>query len=350
MFRLSLAALTAFALAVTACSGAGTPAPEPTSEAAAPSPSPSPTATASASSASPTAPSSGVARSNAGLATGTAPRDRAEQLEAARLAATFAAAQLTLRYDFELSVSGIPDFPGAISISGAGASDLVSGASSMSMDFSSLLETLRYELSPSELAEAEAAFGDGRAEIVTDGVVTYMRWPAISDIVGVTTPWVSFTMSPTGLQGDPGIGGTGLEDALAASPQSFLSLLEVVDSVEEVGTEDVRGVPSTHYVVALSVEALLAASSPELLEQNEWRYQQMGLLDQSIPIDIWVDAEGLARRLDMRLDLGLLDASAAGAALSYRLDLFDYGLPVEVTIPPASEVTDATDALFGGGF
>ncbi len=62
-------------------------------------------------------------------------------------------------------------------------------------------------------------------------------------------------------------------------------------------------------------------------------------------IDAWVDDQGLVRRMamDMRIDAGAQGEATVGMSI----DLFDFGSAVEVALPPASDVVDATALGFG---
>ena len=56
-----------------------------------------------------------------------------------------------------------------------------------------------------------------------------------------------------------------------------------------------------------------------------------------VPIDVWVDDEGLLRKYEIEVDL-----EQGGQKLStfVGLELFDYGEPVDVDLPDASDVAD----------
>jgi len=54
-----------------------------------------------------------------------------------------------------------------------------------------------------------------------------------------------------------------------------------------------------------------------------------------IPIDVWVDADSLLRRLDASVSR---TGGGSFSASKLSVELFDYGEPVVVTRPPASEV------------
>ena len=71
----------------------------------------------------------------------------------------------------------------------------------------------------------------------------------------------------------------------------------------------------------------------------EAQLEQLGELgDAEIPVDVWIDADGLPRR--MQLDMGG-DVRASGRrrrTLTMTIELFDYGEPVDIEVPSPDEV------------
>ena len=76
------------------------------------------------------------------------------------------------------------------------------------------------------------------------------------------------------------------------------------------------------------------ADQPGLLDQ----FQGFGGTMENIPVDVWVDADSLLRRMTMTFSMSAGSQDAGG---SLRLELFDYGEPVSVEAPAASDVVDA---------
>jgi hypothetical protein len=63
----------------------------------------------------------------------------------------------------------------------------------------------------------------------------------------------------------------------------------------------------------------------------------------TIPADVWVDSDGLARRIQLKLDLGTMAGTGGGSDLpvmTISIDLYDFGVPVHVEAPPADQVTE----------
>lgn len=105
----------------------------------------------------------------------------------------------------------------------------------------------------------------------------------------------------------PGPGGTSPERLLEALTNSSTK-------VEKLGSEKIRGVTATHYRAHLDETKLGIeddTGEPEV-------------------VDAWIDEQGLPRRI--RIPLGGEDDSA------YVMDLFDFGVPVDVEAPSAGEI------------
>jgi hypothetical protein len=122
--------------------------------------------------------------------------------------------------------------------------------------------------------------------------------------VGGTNYWLKQSVDPaTGADRFmPGPGGV--------SPDSLLQdLIKSSTKVEKVGGEEIRGVPTTHYRAHL---------------------KETELEDKPGVVDAWIDEQGLPRRI--RVPYGGEDSPAA------VVDLFDFGVPVDLEAPPANEI------------
>ena len=63
----------------------------------------------------------------------------------------------------------------------------------------------------------------------------------------------------------------------------------------------------------------------------------------TFPVDLWIDSQGAARRMQFHSPLPKTTAtSAAGQSgeLTETLDLYDFGVPVAVKAPPAGQVAE----------
>jgi hypothetical protein len=135
----------------------------------------------------------------------------------------------------------------------------------------------------------------------------------------------------------------------ANDPSQLLDALRgISDDIDDLGSDEVRGVATTHFHTTIDLTRALREAAPD---QRELLDAQLGALaggSSSVPFDVWIDRDGLPRRISVELD-GLVQAPGAGT-VTMAVDFFDYGEPVDIVIPDASDTTPFTDVLgsFGG--
>lgn len=166
--------------------------------------------------------------------------------------------------------------------------------------------------------------GSQTLEMVIDGLTFYQSFDCPTGALGA--PWLRFDLQTlTGL--DPS------QVPTSTDPTATLEILKgAADDVEEVGSEEVRGVPTTHYRATISLERALENLDEEARERVRAYFQGAA---ETLTTDVWLDDEGLLRRMTMEFD-----ASAEGSisTISMTMELFDYGEPVEIEIPPDDRV------------
>jgi hypothetical protein len=127
-----------------------------------------------------------------------------------------------------------------------------------------------------------------------------------------------------------------------SDPSKFLAYLETVSSgVTKVGSDTIRGVETTHYEAILDLaKAVDRANVPASLRDDLGKIVHKNEASLTIPADVWVDNDGLARRIQLKLDLAKLGGPDGGTdvpVLTMSMDLYDFGVPVHVEAPPAGE-------------
>lgn len=268
-----------------------------------------------------------------------------EQLAAA--AATSADAT-SGRFSFGLAVT-MPGADEAFAFSGEGAFDTMSERALFSVDLSSfaaLLGGLFAKLGAG--SDATPDFGDPekwKIDAVRDGSTTYLRLPAIADKLPEGKFWVR---SPDGRASVAGLELGELGRFTDAEPGELLELLQgLTGDVATMGTETLRGVETTHYRAVLDpssvAKSVPGADREDLRALADQLVAQSGISE--VPLDIWVDANGLVRKF--LLDVSATqpgDSEASRAKLTF--ELWDFGEEVEIELPPASQVADAS--VLGG--
>jgi hypothetical protein len=153
---------------------------------------------------------------------------------------------------------------------------------------------------------------------IADGTTAYMS----SDEFGAVTEgkkWLKLDFSSAvKLQG----GSTPVE----GGPQEGLKILEQAQDVEEVGKEDVDGVPTTHY----------RGTFPATTEV-------FGVKDHySAPrADVWIDSQGRVRRMRVVVS-GSLNEDEEPITSEMDINFVEFGRVPKIELPPADEVFDAT--------
>jgi len=129
-------------------------------------------------------------------------------------------------------------------------------------------------------------------------------------------------------------------------PSQYLSYLRSTGHVKKIGTETVQGVSTTHYHAIINLQQVakqVGRLSPAAKAGFQSLLKQTG--SQNLPVDVWIDSSNMVRQ--ERISYGSSTTSTP-VNLTLTLDLSDFGTPVSVTPPPASQVYDATAAATQG--
>jgi hypothetical protein len=252
------------------------------------------------------------------------------------------------RFSFDVSFT----FPGSddpLALSGEGAFDSTTERASFAVDMSSLAKLLGSFVAGLGGAGAAALpdFDDPegwKVQVVQDGDTGYVRLPAIDDQLPEGKTWVR------GSAGDVNAGGfdfAELDSFTRNDPRDVLEALRGLSGdIESVGTDELRGVSTTHYRVHLDPADLVRRAAAERADASSFFDQlsgQSGVTD--VPLDVWIDANGLVRKLSVDLDAPDPTTVESGHA-SLAFELWDFGEPVAIDVPPAAQVADAS-ALHG---
>jgi hypothetical protein len=270
-----------------------------------------------------------------GEAAGNGKSGRAELRELVLTSAFKAAEVKTSRFEFTANVPGPEGKP--ISLTGRGAVDNSLPLISMEMDTGGLLPG--------------AGTADATTAFVFDGKAFYMRFPeALAAQLG-GKHWVRFDTSALSKQS-----GIDLDTLLAqfrsSDPLANLSLLTgAAEDVSEVGTEDVRGVSTRHLKVTVNLDKAVSQAAARFRPAVSQLTEQLGT--DTLPVDVWIADDGLPRRLVYQVDLtkaSVPGAEGATGTVKTTMEIFDYGKPIEATIPPAEDTADFADVVGQQGY
>jgi hypothetical protein len=155
----------------------------------------------------------------------------------------------------------------------------------------------------------------GHSEMIYDGANAYVR---------VADRWTGFGLA------DPG-GPRGLTDPL----WPLDALFGASDDAAEIGPQAVRGVPATRYRLTVDL-ARADAALPAGVSVPCGPYRSLSRL----PAEMWLDAAGLACRISVSSE----PAAAADAQVWSIVELWDWGVAVNVTPPGPGEVLTPAEA------
>lgn len=243
---------------------------------------------------------------------------------------------------------------GEMEMTAEGAFDDEAGRASLTMDMGSMFEGLSDSLGDlgGEAGDLGGALG-GEWTVVVDGDTTYLDMGGLGEMFGANDGWVSVPTEADAVGSTP-MGPVGA--------QEMLDVLAGVADVREVGADDVAGTATTHYSASVDFDALLDRAAqdaeadgvdPDDLQGAIDAFGEAGIEVGDIPVDVWVDAEGLVRRITMAVTMS---AGVSGGG-EYRMtaEYSGFGEPVDIVVPDPSEVTpidpgDLADGGMGGMF
>lgn len=170
-----------------------------------------------------------------------------------------------------------------------------------------------------------------KMRMVMDGTSMYMRSSMFGTLPG-GAEWMGLDLS-LGREPDAPLPTTG--DA-----KGELAILEAVTGkVRNLGKEDVRGVPTTHYSGTVSNSQRAEQLRKEGEEGLASGIEAKGL---AMQIEAWIDAKGLIRRMRL-LSTQAQNGDEGPQAIDMRFDFFDFGFEPKIEVPDSSEVFDATE-------
>ena len=181
---------------------------------------------------------------------------------------------------------------------------------------------------------------DWKLEAMMDGQVVYLQFPLIAKELPDGKSWVKGDAEDFSNVDNSGLDQFGSLSGM--DPRDVFAFLKAVSgSIEAVGSEEVRGVETSHYRATLDpakLTELVPAEQRETLSGVDEAARQAGLTE--LPLDVWIDADQRIRKLSIELDAKMpgSDESVQGSLV---VELYDYGVPLELDLPPADQVVDA---------
>ena len=128
-------------------------------------------------------------------------------------------------------------------------------------------------------------------------------------------------------------------------PREQFKMLRSSEDFEELGSERVRGVPTTHYRATVDqgdeVERLREEGEDAAADFLEQVIEATGGVD-TVDVEAWVARDKTIRRLKMEVPFSL-GTAPAGSSMLMTMELYDFGIEPDIELPSEDEVFDATE-------
>jgi hypothetical protein len=179
-----------------------------------------------------------------------------------------------------------------------------------------------------------------RTETLLDGNIIYLRAPLFALFTGDPERWIRIDLEEAGEE-------AGLDPdqfvPTDAGPAALLQQLRgAAEDIEELGREEVRGVETEHLRVTVVSERAIE-QAPEQLREQLRTYAEATGLPASYPMEVWIDDDGLPRRIRTVLEID--DEGSGPITQETTLELFDFGVGIDLSPPTEDQVVDLADVL-----
>jgi hypothetical protein len=169
------------------------------------------------------------------------------------------------------------------------------------------------------------------------GAVVYIKSDALPG--ADAKPWLK--MDLVALSKKRGFDISQLQQYKQSDPSQMLKYLSGVSGeVKVVGHDTLHGVECIHY--SGSVDPKKAGAG---LSASQRAAFEAATSSTPMPMDVWIDGAGLARRIAMELDLGDAlrksgQSQITEMTMRIQFDYVKFGVPVHVEAPPFADVRD----------
>jgi hypothetical protein len=157
--------------------------------------------------------------------------------------------------------------------------------------------------------------------VVVDGTTTYTSSDLFESLPG-GAKWMELDLSSA-------VNDSGSAVPADGGPEEGLKILERVRGAEEIGKEDVNGVPTTHYRGTLPAVGEVFGVKLHVSALN---------------IDVWIDAQGRVRRTRI-VASGAVSGELGSTTTEMTIDFVDFGRVPKIELPNPDEVFNATSEL-----
>lgn len=128
---------------------------------------------------------------------------------------------------------------------------------------------------------------------------------------------------------------------MSGGPNGYLESLKASGAtVTEKGRDEIDGVAVTVLEGEIDPESAVEQAPADKADELRRAFRESGM--GKVPFTVYIDDDGLVRRMDMTMTMGMAGSSMQ---MEMSMDLYDFGAPVSVTPPPGDEVVEGPTGL-----
>lgn len=162
---------------------------------------------------------------------------------------------------------------------------------------------------------------EGKLLVVADGTTSYVR-SDLFESLPEGKKWMELDFSSAA-------GGVGSSVPADNGPEEGLKILERVQGAEEIGKEDINGVPTTRYGGTLPAAEEVFGVKVHV---------------SALHVDVWIDAQDRVRRMHVVVS-GAVSKDEGSTTTGMTIDYVDFGRVPKIELPPTDEVFNATSEI-----
>jgi LppX_LprAFG lipoprotein len=163
---------------------------------------------------------------------------------------------------------------------------------------------------------------EGKVQTIVDGTTSYAASEQLESLPE-GKKWMEVDYSAAAK-------GSGSPDPADAGPKEGLKTLEGVQGSEEVGKEEIRGVPTTHYRGTLPAAKEVFGVKVDVSDPH---------------VDVWIDGQDRVRRMQVALSSEVNGVEASATDTEMTIDYVSFGRVPKIHLPNPDEVFDATKKI-----
>jgi hypothetical protein len=180
------------------------------------------------------------------------------------------------------------------------------------------------------------------ADLIVDGrkgIVLYMRFPFLERLMPRGKTWMKADIVEMGKA--YGLDLDRMKETKQSDPGQMLAYLKSAVGVRRVGSDLVQREVTTHYATIVKAGTIIEQAPRDQQEAMRKYLRMLGI--KTYPVDIWVDQDGVVRKLAIVLEYN--QANGEYVKMDVSEEYYDFGVKAKIQPPPAKSVLDVTPRL-----